>query len=219
MIPMPIHAAELENPCLQLASQAKINITYTDMPTSEDYSQSVTYLKSLAGKNFDQYHNVFGLTHAEPKLQYKVEESLTRSPDGRICAIPDLNILAGFNSMQVYIAKEVTSNCRIQTIRSHEYEHVSAWKNHMRAGTRLLENPLKTAFSEPRYYNSMIEAQQDLLPWVNSVIKPLEQRLFSGINLVQHTIDSPMSYETVEAKLRSCPPTSNRILNGRNGEI
>jgi len=53
----------------------------------------------------------------------------------------------------------------------------------------------------------MIEAQQDLLPWVNSVIKPLEQRLFSGINLVQHTIDSAMSYETVEAKLRSCPPS------------
>jgi hypothetical protein len=201
-----INAAELVNPCLQLASQSKIIINYTDIFVSEDYSKPTAYLKALADNALDQHHNVFGLTHAEPKLEYQLHANFAKSPDGKICAIPDLTINAGFTSMKVYLAQEVTSSCRRQIIREHEYEHVAAWKSHLRAGTRLLENPLRVAFSEPRYYESSIAAEQDLKPWVSSMIKPLEQRLFIGLNQAQHAIDSPMSYEHVEAKLRSCPP-------------
>lgn len=203
---IPSDAAELINPCLQLASQSKMNINYTDMLVSEDYSQPAAYLKALAGNALDPHHNVFGLTHPEPKLEYRLHSNFAKSPDGRICAIPDLTINAGFTSMKVYLAQEVISSCRRQIIREHEYEHVVAWRNHMRAGTRLLENPLRNAFSEPRYYESTVAAEQDLEPWVSGIIKPLEQRLFTGLNQAQRAIDSPMSYERVEAKLRSCPP-------------
>jgi len=203
---IPSDAAELLNPCLQLASQSKIIINYTDILVSEDYSQPAAYLKALSGNALDQHHNFFGLTHAEPKLEYQLHANFAKSPDGKICAIPDLTINAGFTSMKVYLAQEVTSSCRRQIIREHEYEHVAAWKNHLRAGTRLLENLLRTAFSEPRYYESTMAAEQDLKPWVSSIIKPLELRLFKGLNQAQRAIDAPMSYERVEAKLRSCPP-------------
>lgn len=42
---IPSDSAELINPCLQLASQSKINVNYTDMIVSEDYSQTAAYLK------------------------------------------------------------------------------------------------------------------------------------------------------------------------------
>jgi len=83
--------------------------------------------------------------------------------------------------MKVHLAQEVTSSCRRQIIREHEYEHVAAWKSHMRAGTRLLENPLRVAFSEPRYYESSIAAEQDLKPWVSSMLNPWSSGYLQGL--------------------------------------
>jgi len=56
---IPSDAAELVNPCLQLESQSKIIINYTDILVSEDYSKPATYLKALSGNALDQHHNFF----------------------------------------------------------------------------------------------------------------------------------------------------------------
>jgi len=201
----PAHAGELSNNCAQLAQPSLVRVIYTDVANTEDYTQSITYLKALSGRAMDQHHSVYGLTHATPKLDYEFKAVISSSPDGKVCMVPEVTIKAGFSDMQVYLAKELQDNCRKQIIREHEFEHVSAWKSHMRAGTKLMELPLKNAFAQPRQYDSISQAEQDLRPWVQSVMKPLVSRLMENITTTQRSIDSSFSYGNVENRLRTCP--------------
>ncbi|MDO9233256.1 MAG: hypothetical protein Q8N02_02160 [Methylotenera sp.] len=202
----PAHAGEPNNNCAQLAQPPLVRVIYTDVTITEDYTQSITSLKALSGHAMDQHHSVYGLTHATPKLDYEFKAAISSLPDGKVCMVPVVTIKAGFSDMQVYLAKELQDSCKKQIIREHEFEHVSAWKSHMRAGTKLMELPLKNAFAQPRQYDSRSQAEQDLRPWVQAVMKPLERRLMENIATAQRAIDSSFSYGNVENRLRTCPP-------------
>ena len=202
----PAQASELQNNCTQLAQPPLVSVIYTDLVISEDHTQTIASLKVLSGKAMDQHHSVYGLTHATPKLDYEFKAVIWPIPDGKVCMVPELTIKAGFSEMQVYLAKELQNSCRKQIIREHELEHVSTWKSHMRAGTKLMELPLQNIFSQPRTYDSISQAEQDLRPWVQSVMKPLEHKLMESVLNAQRAIDSPFSYGNVENRLRTCPP-------------
>ena len=206
------HAADIEDYCEQLARRASVKIIYMDLPMSEDHSHTAASLKVLSGNVLGQQHNVYGLTYAKPKLDYEIRANFSKSPEGKICMIPDVTIKAGFTAMNVYLAKEIPDSCRKRIIREHELEHVATWKSHLRAGTKLIENPLRQAFAKPRVYESKSLAEQDLRPWVDEVIKPLERRLFQSLTNAQLAIDSPLSYGYVETRLRACPPTQGGNL-------
>jgi hypothetical protein len=200
------YAGESHNNCAQLAQPPLVRVIYTDVAISEDYTQTIASLKALSGHVMDQHHSVYGLTHATPKLDYEFKAVILSLPDGKVCMVPEVTIKSGFSGMQVYLAKELQDNCRKQIIREHELEHVSVWKSHMRAGTKLMELPLKNAFLQARQYDSITLAEQDLRPWVQSIMNPLERRLMESIATAQHAIDSPFSYGNVENRLRTCPP-------------
>jgi hypothetical protein len=67
---------------------------------------------------------------------------------------------------------------------------------------------LRTAFSQPRYYASQTQASADLKPWVEGVLRPLQQRLMNSAIAAQRAIDSPSAYQRVSQRLHGCP--SNR---------
>ncbi len=198
-------SADEKNSCNQLAQMASVKTSYTDRIVSEDSEHPLTYLKSLSDHKLDQNHNVLGLTVAKPELTYEFKSILSATPEGKVCMVPEITIKSGFSVMQIYLAKELQSNCKRQIIREHEYEHVSTWKNHIRIGTKLMESSMKQAFSQPRYYASTTEAERDLNSWVLEVIQPIEQRLLNGIERAQSAIDSPLSYSRVESRLLTCP--------------
>ena len=204
--PTPAHAGEPNHNCAQLTQPPLVRVIYTDVAITEDYTQTIASLKAISGHAMDQHHSVYGLTQATPKLDYEFKAVISSLPDGKVCMVPEVIIKAGFSSIRVYLAKELEDSCRKQIIREHELEHVSAWKAHIRAGTKLMELPLKNAFSQPRQYDSISQAEQDLRPWVQAVIKPLEHRLMESVATEQHAIDSSFSYGNVENRLRTCPP-------------
>jgi hypothetical protein len=194
--------------CEKLMGPGKVVVMYTDIVPAEDSSRTVKGLQSMSGKTNDTYHNVYGLTHAEPEFRYEFQTRWRTSPDGQTCMVPDVSIKLGFAAMRVYLARELQDNCRRNIVREHELEHVSAWRSHFRIGGRMLEEPLRTAFSQPRYYASQTQASADLKPWVEGVLKPLQQRLMNSAVAAQRAIDSPAAYQRVSQRLHGCP--SNR---------
>jgi len=206
------HTADIADSCAQLAQHASVKIIYTDLPMSEDHSHAAAALKALSGNTLGRQHNVYGLTYAKPKLDYEIRASFAESSRGKVCMAPDVTIKAGFTAMKIYLAQEIPDSCRKGIIREHELEHVATWKAHLRAGTRLMETPLRQAFAKSRVYESRSLAEQDLQPWVDEVVKPLKHQLFQHLINAQRAIDSPLSYGNVETRLRACPPTQGGKL-------
>jgi hypothetical protein len=195
--------------CEKLIGPGKVMVMYTDIVAAEDNSRTIKALQSLSGKVDDAYHSVYGLTYAEPEFRYEFQTRWRTSPDGRTCMVPDISIKLGFVAMRMYLARELQDSCRRNIVREHELEHVSAWRSHFRIGARMLEEPLHMAFSQPRYYASETQARADLKPWVESVLKPFQQRLMNGAIAAQRAIDSPGAYQRVTQRLRMCPPSAN----------
>ncbi|MDQ3186839.1 MAG: hypothetical protein M3Q16_10385 [Pseudomonadota bacterium] len=203
---------EFRAACIKLGAAVAIVVTFTDIATSENSSHTVKSLKSLSGKTSDPHHNVYGLTHAEPTFSYEIKPRWQIGLAGQTCMVPDVSVKIGFSAMQIYLARELQDSCRKNIVREHELEHVLAWKSHFRIGAKLLEDPLRLAFSQPRYYASRTQAQVDLRPWAEGVLKPFQQRLMKGVTSAQRAIDSPISYNHVKKRLRACPPSTNGIL-------
>lgn len=205
LAPLPAQADETAIACNQAGLTPSVQVVYTDPLVGEDSSKTLATLKTLSGSSLDRSHHVYGLTHAEPRLDYELKATMFTMPGGKVCMVPEVLIKAGFTVMQIYLANELRDSCRKQVVREHELEHVSAWKTHFRAGTKLMENPLRQAFSQPRHYDSRNQAEQELRRWARDVITPLEQRLMENLASAQRAIDSPFSYRNVENRLRSCP--------------
>ncbi|WP_146162460.1 hypothetical protein [Nitrosospira multiformis] len=191
--------------CEKLMGAGKVAVVYTDITPAEDSSRTAKALQSVSGKTSDAYHNVYGLTHAAPEFRYEFRARWRTSTDGRTCMVPDVSVKLGFAAMRVYLAKELNDSCRRNIVRKHELEHVSAWRSHFRIGARMLEEPLRAAFSQPRYYASQNQARADSRPWVEGILKPLHQRLMNGAVAAQRTIDSPVAYQRVTQRLHACP--------------
>jgi hypothetical protein len=203
---------EIKDMFNSLVETAAVSVKFLDILNSENSSHTVKSLKSLSGKTGDLHHNVYGLTHAEPAFSYEIKSKWWISPTGKTCMVPDVSVKIGFSSMRVYLARELQDSCRKNIVRDHELEHVSAWKSHFRIGAKLLEEPLRLAFSQPRYYASKARAQADLQPWVEGVLKPLHQQIMKSVASAQRAIDSPISYNHVKNRLRNCPPSANGTL-------
>jgi hypothetical protein len=195
--------------CEKLIGPGKVMVVYTDIVAAEDNSRTIKALQSLSGRVDDAYHSVYGLTHAEPEFRYEFQTRWRTGQDGRTCMVPDISVKLGFAAMRMYLARELQDSCRRNIVREHELEHVSTWRSHFRIGARMLEEPLRMAFSQPRHYASQTQARADLKPWVESVLKPFQQRLMNGAIAAQRAIDSPGAYQRVTQRLRACPPTPN----------
>ncbi|SCY61481.1 hypothetical protein SAMN05216420_11045 [Nitrosospira sp. Nl5] len=203
---------EFRTACIKLGETVAVVVTFMDIAASENSSHTLKSLKSLSGKTSDPHHNVYGLTQAEPTFSYEIKPRWGISPVGQTCMVPDVSVKMGFSAMRVYLARELQDSCRKNIVREHELEHVSAWKSHFRIGAKLLEDPLRRAFSQPRYYASRTQAQADLQPWAEGVLKPFQQRLMQGVASAHRAIDSPISYNHVKKRLRACPPSADGIL-------
>jgi hypothetical protein len=191
--------------CEKALGAGKVAVMYADSAPTYNSSYTTKSLQSRSGKNQDAHHSIYGLTHAEPSFRLEIQSRLIVSPDGQACMVPDVSVKLGFSAMRVYLAKELQDDCKKNIVREHELEHVSTWRSHFRIGARMLEEPLRTAFSQPRHYTSEKLAQADLKPWVEDVLKPLQHSLVNSVMTAQRAIDSPASYERVKQRLRACP--------------
>lgn len=190
--------------CQRLAATAQVQVVFEDRPVSRNERLNIAELKRLSGGAGHPYH-VLGITYAEPQARLTMQvESLT-DVDGRVCAAPSVLLRVGFSEFTVYLARDVGSACRRQVVDEHEQEHVAAWRDHYRAGARLVEARLRDSLRGPIYFAHQAERQMLLRPHIDGLVAPLLEQLREGVNARQRQIDSPASYLRSEQRLRSCP--------------
>lgn len=193
--------------CQKMAGDAQILAVFEDRPVTQDSSRGLETLKALsqAGGNANPYHRVLGLTHAEPAVSLESTTHLLVDGDGSVCAVPSVSLRLGFSVLEVYLAKELTSPCHRAVIARHEEEHVTVWRNHLRAGAQMLTVALRAKLGQPAYFRNQEQARAELPQQVNAAIAPLLARLHEGINVSHREIDSALSYQNEENRLRACP--------------
>jgi hypothetical protein len=194
-----------EDRCTDLSKEAKIAVLFAGRQVTRNDSRSLSELKGLSGSRSNQYHSILGLTHAAPSAKLDLTPNMLTVENGRTCVVPSLALTLGFSEFEVYLAKELKDSCRRRIVEEHENEHVGVWRNHFRAGARLLETTLRNALAKPTYSNSQDEAVNEMRHHVDEVISALLQKLKDGAIAANQQLDSPASYQFEENRMRACP--------------
>jgi hypothetical protein len=106
----------------------------------------------------------------------------------------------------MYLARELTDECRRSVIREHEQEHVNTWRAHLRASAQMLTTILRRDVGEPRVYASREEAAAGVRAWGSELVTPWARRMLASVVEAQQAIDTPASYAGVVSRIRACPP-------------
>jgi hypothetical protein len=191
--------------CEKLASEAEVRVLFEDKQVTRDDSRNLEVLKRLSKSGPNPHHSVLGLTHAEPTASLEVTPRILTDPAGRTCGVASLTLKLSFSTLQVYLASELKDACRRQIVDEHEQEHVAVWRNHFKAGARMLESLLRTKLGQVAYFSNPAEAREALPQRANELIAPLLKNLNNGIGINQQEIDSAGSYRYVEGRMRACP--------------
>ena len=191
--------------CNNLASQSQIEVVFEDSLVKRDDSRTKEELGRLAQSNQNPNHIVLGLTHAEPFANSLVTTQFLADQDGITCAVPSIKVKLGFLKLQVYLAKELDNTCHQSIVLSHEQEHIAVWRNHLRAGSKLLTHLLKSEFRQATYFSNREEAGVILRQRVQSSIALQLTNLKLGILQAHKQIDSPASYRYEQGRMLACP--------------
>lgn len=191
--------------CERLAADAKIEVLFEEPQVTRDDSRSREELMRLAQSMRNPNHLVLGLTRAETAFNLRLAPTFLTDPDGRVCAVLALTLKLGFANLQVYLARELNDACRREIVLKHEEEHVAVWRDHLRAGARLLLPLLQANLGEPSYFNRRDEAEATVLSRANALITEKLEGLRDGIRFAHQQIDSPASYRNEENRMRACP--------------
>lgn len=208
--PAAAAGSEAADACRRLAGEASISVAFQDREVRIDETRDTAQLNALAGKGAGSHHHVFGLTHAVPEPRIAASVRWASDGAGRYCALPQLAIGLGFSELEVYLARELASACHRRVVLEHEEEHVAVWRQHLRAGGRLIEARLRRELLAPGSYASLAAAEAEIRARVGELLSAQVKALAQGIETAQRDIDSPASYARVEQRLRACP--GNRPL-------
>jgi hypothetical protein len=198
------YADDFSERCAQLPAQAKISVEFLDTPVVTDDTRNVQALNGLSGKPPDGMHNTYGLTHANPVFKLGVSPRGITDGHGQFCAVPDISLRLSFSEFVVYLATELTDECRRDIIRSHEQEHVNTWRSQLRASAQLIATVLRRDVSEARVYMSNDAMNAGVRAWATELVAPLIKRMAATANEAQQAIDTPTSYSIVASRLRTC---------------
>jgi hypothetical protein len=201
----PAAAQAFERSCQAMVAQARIHVRFEDVALARDNTRSVQELKNLSRQSHSAYHQVFGLTQAQAGTRYQLRASMLVHADGRVCAVPSLEVTISVTGLTVYLARELVGECRRAIVDEHELEHVAVWRNHLRAGARLLEPVLRERLQEPFVFASREQAQTGLRSRVDDLLGPLLRQLQDGIVEANRQIDSPQSYAATARRIDACP--------------
>lgn len=203
--PASAAAPDFAHRCNALAAAARTQVVFTDRPVAYDNRLDTVALGRRAGAAASRHHSVLGLTHAAPASRVEVTARALVDTDGRVCAAPDIVLHLSFSHMTVSLARELSTDCQRRVVGAHEQQHVAIWRNHYRAGARLIEARLRQQPAPPLYFPSQQAMQHALSARVNARIAPLLDQLHAGIGAAHASIDSPAAYREVERQMRACP--------------
>lgn len=201
----PVLATEsFEARCAQLFDPARIVVVYEDQAPDRDDTLDVQALEGVAARRGDARTRILGLTHAEVSTQMQISARTLTAPTGRVCAAPTLRVTLGYENFRVYVARNIGNACRRGVVEAHEREHVSVWRNYMRAGASLLAGQLRQDLAQPLVYDSMALADRSLSRHVQGVVAGHVRKLVENIVEANRQLDTPAAYQVEAGRLQAC---------------
>jgi hypothetical protein len=202
---LPASAADsFEERCAQLFDPARIVVVYEDQAPERDDTLDIHALEGLAARRGDRTARVLGLTHAEVSTQLQVSARTLATPAGRVCAAPQLRVTLGYENFRVFVARDAGNACRRGVVETHEREHVSIWRNYLRAGASLLATQLRQDLAPPQFFDSMALADRNLSRQVQAVVAGHVRKLVESIVRANQQIDTPAAYQVEAGRMQAC---------------
>ena len=193
-----------EERCAQLFDPARIVVVYQDQAPERDDTLDIHALEGVAARRGDPNARVLGLTHAEVSTQMQISARTLSAQGGRVCAAPQVRVTLGYENFRVYLARDIGNACRRGVVETHEREHVSIWRNYLRAGAQLLANQLRQDLAPPLVYESMALADRGLSRHVQGVVAGHVRTLVANIVEANRQIDTPAAYLVEAGRLKAC---------------
>jgi hypothetical protein len=206
LVPLAASAqGDLASACAALAGEARINVAFEDRPASYDHSLGSDALRRLASGATPPHQRVLGLTVAQPTTRLTMAPRIVAERNGRACAVAALDLAISFATLRVYLASELTDACRRRVVDEHEQRHVAVWRDHLRAGARLLETRLRATLGEVAYFANAQQAREVLGRRVEDTVSTYLARIGEGIAAANREIDTASAYQYDQGRLRACP--------------
>lgn len=184
--------------------QPRIEVVFHDREVARYNTFTVAELNRMAGARRAEFHNVYGLTYANPDFRLMARPLTTEQRDGSICAVPEITVELSLSDFRVYLAKELVNLCQQMIIWEHEEEHVRIWRSQLRASARLLETALRNSAGAERAYASQSEAVAGVNAWALELVAPWMQQIVAVAISAQAAIDTQRSYDILSSQLRNC---------------
>jgi hypothetical protein len=194
-----------EQQCARLSREAKVEVLYEDVQIAWNDRLSIQQLKRMSNLSANSFHNILGVTHAEPAVSLASDARILVAADGRACAVPNLTIRLGFKALTVYLAHDIPGDCRRRIVAAHEQEHVAVWRDHYRAGARLMQTRLQAVAGKTFHAASKDALESEMKSRVEGEVASLLTALYEGAVAANRHIDSPASYRRVADQMRGCP--------------
>jgi len=190
--------------CAQLVDPARIVVVYEDQAPDRDDTLDIQALEGVAARRGDPNARILGLTHAEVSSQLQISARTLTAPSGQVCAAAQVRVTLGYEKFRVYIARNIGNACRRGVVEAHEREHVSIWRNYLRAGAQLLASQLRQDLGQPLLYDSMALADRGLSRHVQGVVAGHVRKLVENIVEANRQLDTPAAYQVEAGRLQAC---------------
>lgn len=201
----PASAADsFEERCARLVDPAHIVVLYQDQGPERDDTLDIQALEGLAARRGDRSARVLGLTQAEVSTQIQISARTLTAPAGRVCAAPHVRVTLGYEAFRVYVARDAGNACRRGVVETHEREHVSIWRNYLRAGAQLLASQIRQDLAQPLVYESMTLADRNVTRHVQTIVAGHVRKLVENIGEANRQLDTPAAYQTEAGRLQAC---------------
>lgn len=201
----PVQAADdFVARCSQLFDPARIVVVYEDRAPERDDMQDIQTLEGIAARRGDPNTRLLGLTQAEISTQMQMSARTVSAPNGRVCAVPQVRVTLGYESFRVFVARNIGNACRRGVVEAHEREHVSIWRNYLRAGAQLLANQIRQDLAQPLVYETMAHADRGLSRHVQGLVAGHVRTLVANIVEANRQLDTPAAYQIEAARLQAC---------------
>lgn len=199
-----VAADTFEERCAQLFDPARIVVVYEDQTPERDDTLDVQALEGVAARRGDPRARILGLTQADVSTQMQISARTVTAPGGRVCAAPQVRVTLGYENFRVYLARDIGNACRRGVVETHEREHVSVWRNYLRAGASLMAGQLRQDLAQPLVYDSMALADRNLSHHVQGVVAGHVRKLVASIVEANRQLDTPAAYQVEAGRLQAC---------------
>ena len=205
LVMVPAFAADgFEDRCAALFDPARIVVVYADQAPERDDTLDVQALEGVAARRGDPRSRILGLTHADVSTQIQISARTVTSPTGRVCASPAVRVTLGYENFRVLVARNIGNACRRGVVEAHEREHVSIWRNYLRAGASLMAGQLRQDLGSPLFYDTMALADRNLSRHVQAVVAGHVRQLVASIVEANRQLDTPAAYQVEAGRLQAC---------------